>query len=816
MATEILDTQLHTRFKVFLYAFRLESVMLTRLAIPDAADAESPLKPSELQVLRAQYEKEGEHVGVQTQFNYAWGLIKSNSRHEQQEGVRLLSDIFRTSPERRRECLYYLALGNYKLGNYSEARRYNDLLMEKEPENLQASSLKGLIDDKVAKEGLIGVAILSGVAIAAGVVGSMLFRGVNELPRSHCKIVRDRSKHAKSTTLALRALRTTGLALSLGLTALGAYQTFREAMADPRNATGGGRHLDATGDREVVYCHQCENEWYQDEHGLVCPACEGEIIEIVDPNSDPRSGMGNSPENTPLRDLDNHNPWADDSDPEEADIEEHITHGPNGSILISQTIRTSGPGPFEANRIINRRRRAPGGDGGDDDTMLDFQSMLGNLLGPNLREARTGRSGHDDLFPRAGEFHTGGGGVGTGIGGRQAPRIVGGRYTFEGTLENGRLRPRDTNGPQGQGAPVEDLSTYAPLNSHFVNIHEPARERRARTLPAPNLVGMFQAIQTLDPSAGPAGAAAGEDGEARRPGMPPPGAMGLPALLQSLFNHPNAVHGDAVYSQEAFDQIMSQLMEQHQQSNAPGPAPADAISSLPRRPSTKRCLAPKAKANAATEVVVLPCSHWFHESCANAWLSAHNTCPICRKGIGADEASASSASNARGSSNSPTSQSPTSPTSRRARLSRFNSEQNDRMARNEARLESIRNGRFMPPSGPSPLQRRETERQAERMTEDAMAGNFFISPTAQSEHMPGYFPSDSASTLPAFGRRDSGMSAGTNEQRRGFGSSTPSFSRDRPRSQRSGSDGSTRGEGAGNGGLSGWFRDRWGTGRRQE
>lgn len=52
-------------------------------------------------------------------------------------------------------------------------------------------------------------------------------------------------------------------------------------MADPRNATGGGRHLDATGEREVVYCHQCENEWYQDEHGLVCPACEGEIIEIV-------------------------------------------------------------------------------------------------------------------------------------------------------------------------------------------------------------------------------------------------------------------------------------------------------------------------------------------------------------------------------------------------------------------------------------------------------------------------------------------------------------------------------------------------------
>ncbi len=32
----------------------------------------SPLKPAELQVLQAQYEKEGQYVGIQTKFNYAW------------------------------------------------------------------------------------------------------------------------------------------------------------------------------------------------------------------------------------------------------------------------------------------------------------------------------------------------------------------------------------------------------------------------------------------------------------------------------------------------------------------------------------------------------------------------------------------------------------------------------------------------------------------------------------------------------------------------------------------------------------------------
>ncbi|KAF3767833.1 mitochondrial fission 1 protein [Cryphonectria parasitica EP155] len=146
--------------------------------LPYAVDAETPLNPAELQVLRAQYEKEGEMVGVQTKFNYAWGLVKSTRRDDQHLGVVFLSEIFRTSPERRRECLYYLALGNFKLGNYAEARRYNDLLLEKEPANLQASDLRTLIDDKVAREGLMGVAIVSGLAVAAGVIGGVLMRNM--------------------------------------------------------------------------------------------------------------------------------------------------------------------------------------------------------------------------------------------------------------------------------------------------------------------------------------------------------------------------------------------------------------------------------------------------------------------------------------------------------------------------------------------------------------------------------------------------------------------------------------------------------------
>lgn len=108
------------------------------------------------------------------------GLVKSNNRNEQQLGVRLLSEIFRVSPERRRECLYYLALGNYKLGNFGEARDCNDRLLKIEPANLQAQDLRQLIDAKVAKEGLVGMAILSGVSIAAGVVGAFLIKNAKK------------------------------------------------------------------------------------------------------------------------------------------------------------------------------------------------------------------------------------------------------------------------------------------------------------------------------------------------------------------------------------------------------------------------------------------------------------------------------------------------------------------------------------------------------------------------------------------------------------------------------------------------------------
>jgi hypothetical protein len=39
-------------------------------------------------------------------------------------------EIYRAEPTRRRECLYYLALGHYKMGNFDEAKRFNGAYQE--------------------------------------------------------------------------------------------------------------------------------------------------------------------------------------------------------------------------------------------------------------------------------------------------------------------------------------------------------------------------------------------------------------------------------------------------------------------------------------------------------------------------------------------------------------------------------------------------------------------------------------------------------------------------------------------------------------
>jgi E3 ubiquitin-protein ligase RNF115/126 len=33
--------------------------------------------------------------------------------------------------------------------------------------------------------------------------------------------------------------------------------------------------------RDMMFCHECADEWYRDQHGLTCPECGSDFTEIV-------------------------------------------------------------------------------------------------------------------------------------------------------------------------------------------------------------------------------------------------------------------------------------------------------------------------------------------------------------------------------------------------------------------------------------------------------------------------------------------------------------------------------------------------------
>ncbi|OJD34482.1 ring finger domain protein [Diplodia corticola] len=366
--------------------------------------------------------------------------------------------------------------------------------------------------------------------------------------------------------------------------------------------------------REMVFCHQCENEWYRDEHGLTCPDCHSEFTEIIEPDHDPRDDHLD-PEDEFEEEANPfalHNPW-NAPDPEEG-VPEPIQgafppgirlqrNGPN-SYSITGTWSTSfggarspleNQGEFgEPNAFVNPLFR-------------NFASMMQGIAGGQPR-ANHGEQEHGESEGQPGSSA------------REETRSGSGpHYTYTSTA---RLFPRDANNPGPHVEPTDSLhEVIAGILGGGAFGPPPFAQNRQH---------------------GP-GSPGGEGGVPPNP---------LATLFASLLNPQLAAHGDAVYSQEALDRVISQLMEQNATGNAPGPASAAAIAALPKKRVTREMVGagdsppdfPESELHGecsicmdevpiGAEVTELPCGHWFHGQCIEAWLGEHDTCPHCRKGI---------------------------------------------------------------------------------------------------------------------------------------------------------------------------------------
>ncbi|KAI9696835.1 MAG: hypothetical protein M1836_005197 [Candelina mexicana] len=357
--------------------------------------------------------------------------------------------------------------------------------------------------------------------------------------------------------------------------------------------------------REMVFCHQCENEWYRDEHGLVCPGCESEFTEVIERDHDPRDLHASAPSLSP-HPFHDHDPWADDvPDPEEGDVSRvEYSSGPGGVTVTRTMFRSSTP-------IMGRGRNGPNSP--TSPIIENFTTMLQGILGPQagLTQRRPGphsprpSSSAERGFPAPYSPLQEGPGR-PGLGDIPPPGMAGGRFAYNSTA---RLWPRDANNPQPRIEPVDDL--------HGI------------------LGVLFQNLNDMHP---------GNVENPRAGGAPVQNPFA--ALFAPFLNPAAAASGDAVYTQEALDRVISQLMEQHTSGNAPGPASAAAIAALPRKKmdttmlddsGTAQCSVCMEDVPIGQEVTLLPCSHWFHHECIAMWLKEHDTCPHCRAGITAKD-----------------------------------------------------------------------------------------------------------------------------------------------------------------------------------
>ncbi|KAK0943056.1 hypothetical protein LTR29_005436 [Friedmanniomyces endolithicus] len=383
--------------------------------------------------------------------------------------------------------------------------------------------------------------------------------------------------------------------------------------------------------RDMVFCHQCENEWYRDEHGLMpCPECQSEFTEIIEANHDPREDDLHMPADAPDQRVVPHQQGefygGDAPDPDEDDIDH---------IHWNQT----GPGHFRGtvNRTISIDPRQP--------LQQQIQSQLQGLQGPQ------GQAG--GLLN--GLMNTLGGLLG-GVGeqqGQQTGQQPGQQQPGYGQVG---MRPQSPDVEQGRSASVPGRGGSTIRTYHGPNYHMSVMTsgdgnlfpRNANTpqafQPQPDHIEQMMAQMFANVGVFPGGMHGGMRGGGGA-GMQPVAPMGPFGNIFQMLNMPNMGNGqlgDAVFTQEALDRVMTQLMEQHQAGNAPGPASDTAIRSLPTRPIEITDLPDNGKAecticmdevDVGKSVTVLPCSHWFHAECIKAWLSEHDTCPHCRQGI---------------------------------------------------------------------------------------------------------------------------------------------------------------------------------------
>ncbi|XP_057826560.1 mitochondrial fission 1 protein A [Cryptomeria japonica] len=109
----------------------------------------------------------------------SWALVHSRQAADVQRGIAMLEVALNNGggPLQRKEILYLLAVGHFRAGDYTRSRRYIEQALQIAPDFRQALTLKKSIEDKITKDGVIGIGIAAtAVGLVAGSLAAALAR----------------------------------------------------------------------------------------------------------------------------------------------------------------------------------------------------------------------------------------------------------------------------------------------------------------------------------------------------------------------------------------------------------------------------------------------------------------------------------------------------------------------------------------------------------------------------------------------------------------------------------------------------------------
>ncbi|CAI0541855.1 unnamed protein product [Linum tenue] len=131
------------------------------------------------QEVREAQEGSNEELKNECIMRLSWALVHSKQPEDVQRGIAMLESSLgtNTSPLKLREKLYLLAVGYYRCSEYARSREVVEECLKIEPDFRQAQTLKRAIEDRITKDGVIGIGIAAtAVGLVAGGIAAALAR----------------------------------------------------------------------------------------------------------------------------------------------------------------------------------------------------------------------------------------------------------------------------------------------------------------------------------------------------------------------------------------------------------------------------------------------------------------------------------------------------------------------------------------------------------------------------------------------------------------------------------------------------------------